>query len=126
MGWIGGTEGCNNGGLCGEAGQEESCWLRAHRGQMAAVAECLNSRGWLLGPSVGLAEEAGSQSGHEGKAGLHQVGSGVHQVLTNQKDELTKDSVAGVGHKVRLRQGSREAREGRKRSRKSWESRRRR
>ena len=76
---------------------------------MAAMAKCLNSREWLPGPSIRLAEKAGSQSGHEGKAGLHQVGSGVHQVLTNQKDELTKDLVAGVGHEVRLRQGSREA-----------------
>ena len=76
---------------------------------MAAMAECLNSRGWLPWLSIGLAEEAGSQSGHEGKAGLHWVGSRVHQVLTNQKDELTKDLVAGVGHEVRLRQGSREA-----------------
>ena len=42
-----------------------------------------NSRGWLPGPSIGLAEEAGSQSGHEGKAGLHRIGTGVHQVLTN-------------------------------------------
>ena len=76
---------------------------------MAAMAECLNSRGWLLGPSIRLAEEAGSQSGCEGKAGLDRVGSGVHQVLTNQRDELTKDTVAGVGREVRLRQGSREA-----------------
>ena len=96
-------------GLSGEARQEESCWPRAHRGQMAAMAKCLNSRGWLPGPSIGLAEEAGSQSGHEGKAGLHQIGSGVHQVLTNQRGELTKDTVASVGHEVRLRQGSREA-----------------
>ena len=76
---------------------------------MAAMAECPNSRGWLPGLSIGLAEEAGSQSGHEGKARLHWIGSGVHQVLTNQRDELTKDTVAGVGHEVRLRQGSRGA-----------------
>jgi len=89
--------------------KEESCWPRAHRGQMAAMAECPNSRGWLPGPSIGLAEEAGSQSGHEGKAGLHRIGSGVHQVLTNQRNELTKDLVAGTGHEVGLRQGSGEA-----------------
>ena len=89
--------------------KEESCWPRAHRGQMAAMAECPNSRGWLLGPSIGLAKEAGSQSGHEGKAGLHRIGSGVHQVLTNQRNELTKDLVAGTGHEVGLRQGSGEA-----------------
>ena len=81
---------------------------------------------WLPWPSIGFAKGAGSQSGHEGRARLHQVGSRVHQVLTNQKDELTKDLVAGVGHEVRLRQGSREAGGGQKRSRKSWESQRRR
>ena len=63
-------------GPSGKAGQEESCWPRAHRGQMAAMAECPNSRGWLPGPSIGLAEEAGSQSGHEARPGCIGLGPG--------------------------------------------------
>ena len=51
---------------------------------MAAMAEYLISQGWLPGPSIGSAKEAGSQNGHEGKARLHWVEPRVHQVLTNK------------------------------------------